>query len=80
MSVCVSGNAEGPLLVSGQGLGPGSTMETLKIHQENQARLQGMSQSEILEEQKLLLAQLGKITFFFFNLYYFNVLCYLHLI
>ncbi|GAA6108680.1 RNA polymerase II-associated protein 1 [Tachysurus ichikawai] len=54
----VHGNAEGPLLVSGQGLGPGSTMETLKIHQENQARLQGMSQSEILEEQKLLLAQL----------------------
>ncbi|TSQ46656.1 C2 domain-containing protein 3 [Bagarius yarrelli] len=48
----------GPLLVSGQGLGPDSALETLKIHQENQARLKGMSQSEILEEQKFLLAQL----------------------
>ncbi|XP_053366569.1 RNA polymerase II-associated protein 1 [Clarias gariepinus] len=47
-----------PLLVSGQGLGPDRAVETLKIHQENQARLQAMSQSEILEEQKLLLAQL----------------------
>ncbi|XP_058255897.1 RNA polymerase II-associated protein 1 [Hemibagrus wyckioides] len=54
----VQGTADGPLLVSGQGLGPDSAMETQKIHQENQTKLQGMSQSEILEEQKLLLAQL----------------------
>ncbi|KAK3537597.1 hypothetical protein QTP70_016995, partial [Hemibagrus guttatus] len=54
----VQGTADGPLMVSGQGLGPDSAMETKKIHQENQAKLQGMSQSEILEEQKLLLAQL----------------------
>ncbi|KAI5616829.1 RNA polymerase II-associated protein 1, partial [Silurus asotus] len=52
------GTTDGPLLVSGQGLGPDKTIETKKIHQENQARLQGMSPSEILEEQKLLLAQL----------------------
>ncbi|MCJ8737002.1 hypothetical protein PDJAM_G00018760 [Pangasius djambal] len=52
------GTADGPLLVSGQGLGPDRAVETLKIHQENQARLQRMSQSEILEEQKVLLAQL----------------------
>nr|XP_055027722.1 RNA polymerase II-associated protein 1 isoform X1 [Misgurnus anguillicaudatus] len=49
----------GPLLVSGQGLGiANSAMETIKIHQENQAKLQAMSQSEILEEQMKLLAQL----------------------
>uniref|UniRef100_A0A8B9KKC3 RNA polymerase II associated protein 1 n=1 Tax=Astyanax mexicanus TaxID=7994 RepID=A0A8B9KKC3_ASTMX len=32
--------------------------ETLRIHQENQARLENMSQSEIVDEQKKLLAQL----------------------
>ncbi|XP_056122321.1 RNA polymerase II-associated protein 1 [Rhinichthys klamathensis goyatoka] len=49
----------GPLLLSGQGLAiANSTMETMKIHEENQARLQAMSQSEILEEQRKLLAQL----------------------
>uniref|UniRef100_A0A3Q3WTG5 Uncharacterized protein n=1 Tax=Mola mola TaxID=94237 RepID=A0A3Q3WTG5_MOLML len=51
--------ASGPRLVSGQGLeGPDSTGETLRIHRENQAKLQGMSQSEIREEQKKLLSQL----------------------
>uniref|UniRef100_A0A3B4ZRD7 RNA polymerase II associated protein 1 n=1 Tax=Stegastes partitus TaxID=144197 RepID=A0A3B4ZRD7_9TELE len=49
----------GPSLVSGQGLaGPDSSGETMRIHKENQAKLQAMSQSEILEEQKKLLSQL----------------------
>nr|XP_046269067.1 RNA polymerase II-associated protein 1 isoform X2 [Scatophagus argus] len=49
----------GPRLVSGQGLeGPESVGETMRIHRENQAKLQGLSQSEILEEQKKLLSQL----------------------
>uniref|UniRef100_A0AAY4C761 RNA polymerase II associated protein 1 n=1 Tax=Denticeps clupeoides TaxID=299321 RepID=A0AAY4C761_9TELE len=49
----------GPLLVSGQGLGSSdAAQETMKIHQENQARLQEMSQEEILEEQRKLLHQL----------------------
>uniref|UniRef100_A0A8C7KXQ3 RNA polymerase II associated protein 1 n=1 Tax=Oncorhynchus kisutch TaxID=8019 RepID=A0A8C7KXQ3_ONCKI len=49
----------GPKLVSGQGLGGSdSTVEMLKIHQENQAKLQAMSDGEILEEQKRLLGQL----------------------
>ncbi|XP_035388775.1 RNA polymerase II-associated protein 1 isoform X2 [Electrophorus electricus] len=54
----VLGTVDGPLLLSGEGLGPDKAEQTLKIHQENQTRLQGMSHSEILEEQKLLLAQL----------------------
>uniref|UniRef100_A0A4W4GHQ7 RNA polymerase II associated protein 1 n=1 Tax=Electrophorus electricus TaxID=8005 RepID=A0A4W4GHQ7_ELEEL len=54
---CLS-TVDGPLLLSGEGLGPDKAEQTLKIHQENQTRLQGMSHSEILEEQKLLLAQL----------------------
>uniref|UniRef100_A0A4W4GH39 RNA polymerase II associated protein 1 n=1 Tax=Electrophorus electricus TaxID=8005 RepID=A0A4W4GH39_ELEEL len=54
-----SSTVDGPLLLSGEGLGPDKAEQTLKIHQENQTRLQGMSHSEILEEQKLLLAQLG---------------------
>ncbi|XP_064193021.1 RNA polymerase II-associated protein 1 isoform X2 [Anguilla rostrata] len=46
-------------LVSGQGLSQqDSTKEALKIHQENQTRLEGMSQGEILEEQQRLLTQL----------------------
>lgn len=50
----------GPRLVSGQGLeGSESSEETMRIHRENQAKIQGMSQSEILEEQKKLLCQLG---------------------
>uniref|UniRef100_A0A4W4GEA8 RNA polymerase II associated protein 1 n=1 Tax=Electrophorus electricus TaxID=8005 RepID=A0A4W4GEA8_ELEEL len=53
-----SSTVDGPLLLSGEGLGPDKAEQTLKIHQENQTRLQGMSHSEILEEQKLLLAQL----------------------
>ncbi|XP_051240577.1 RNA polymerase II-associated protein 1 isoform X2 [Dicentrarchus labrax] len=49
----------GPRLVSGQGLeGRGSSGETIRIHRENQAKLQAMSQSEILQEQKKLLSQL----------------------
>ncbi|KAE8289961.1 RNA polymerase II-associated protein 1 [Larimichthys crocea] len=49
----------GPRLVSGQGLeGSESSEETMRIHRENQAKIQGMSQSEILEEQKKLLCQL----------------------
>lgn len=47
----------GPRLVSGQGLE--GTGETMRIHRENQTKLQGMSQSEILEEQRKLLSQLG---------------------
>lgn len=55
----------GPLLLSGQGLAiANSAMETMKIHEENQARLQAMSQSEILEEQRKLLAQLGELNTF----------------
>lgn len=61
--MCVSGTADGPLLVSGRGLGPDRAVEAIKIHQENQAKLQGMSSSKILEEQKLLLAQLGNTDF-----------------
>ncbi|KAM9709096.1 RNA polymerase II-associated protein 1 [Menidia menidia] len=48
-----------PRLVSGQGLGgPDSSGENMRIHRENQAKLQAMSQSEILEEQRKLLSQL----------------------
>ncbi|XP_063040507.1 RNA polymerase II-associated protein 1 [Engraulis encrasicolus] len=66
----VGGLSDGPVLVSGQGLlgqgqgqGAGAGygaggQEGLKIHQENRARLEGMSQQEILEEQRRLLAQL----------------------
>ncbi|XP_043119480.1 RNA polymerase II-associated protein 1 isoform X2 [Puntigrus tetrazona] len=53
------GRVGGPVLLTGQGLGiANSAMETMKIHVENQAKLQAMSQSEIIEEQKKLLAQL----------------------
>ncbi|XP_058605829.1 RNA polymerase II-associated protein 1 isoform X2 [Onychostoma macrolepis] len=49
----------GPVLLTGQGLGiANSAMETMKIHEENQAKLQAMSQSDILEEQRKLMAQL----------------------
>ncbi|XP_056282420.1 RNA polymerase II-associated protein 1 [Pseudoliparis swirei] len=45
--------------LSGQGLGAsGSSGEPMRIHRENQAKLQAMSQSEILQEQKKLLCQL----------------------
>ncbi|XP_047467804.1 RNA polymerase II-associated protein 1 [Mugil cephalus] len=48
-----------PRLVSGQGLRVSdSSGETMRIHKENQAKLQAMSPSEILEEQKKLLSQL----------------------
>uniref|UniRef100_A0A8D3BG40 RNA polymerase II associated protein 1 n=1 Tax=Scophthalmus maximus TaxID=52904 RepID=A0A8D3BG40_SCOMX len=53
-------NANSPRLVSGQGLGgPDSPGETMRIHKENQTRLQTMSRSEIIEEQKKLLSHLG---------------------
>ncbi|XP_068615577.1 RNA polymerase II-associated protein 1-like [Brachionichthys hirsutus] len=49
----------GPRLMSGKGLkGPEGSAETLRIHRENQAKLRGMSRSEILEEQQKLLSQL----------------------
>ncbi|XP_033498027.2 RNA polymerase II-associated protein 1 [Epinephelus lanceolatus] len=49
----------GPCLLSGEGLEcPDSSGETMRIHRENQAKLQAMSLSEILEEQKKLLLQL----------------------
>ncbi|KAM9842185.1 RNA polymerase II-associated protein 1 [Aulostomus maculatus] len=48
-------------MVSGEGLrGPDSSGESMRIHKENQAKLQAMSQAEILEEQKRLLAQLDR--------------------
>lgn len=51
----------GSRLLSGEGLqGPDSSGETLRIHRENQAKLQAMSKSEILEEQKKLMSQLGE--------------------
>ncbi|XP_015234732.1 PREDICTED: RNA polymerase II-associated protein 1 [Cyprinodon variegatus] len=54
-----SDSGDRPRLVSGEGLlGTDSSVETLRIHKENQAKLEGMSQSEILEEQKKLLSQL----------------------
>lgn len=63
--------ASGPRLVSGQGLlGPDSTGETQRIHKENQAKLQEMSQSEILDEQKKLLSQLGSFCFIYLCIMY----------
>lgn len=63
--------ASGPRLVSGQGLlGPDSTAETQRIHKENQAKLQEMSQSEILDEQKKLLSQLGSFCFTYLCIMY----------
>lgn len=59
---CLQLLPQGPRLVSGQGLlGPDSTEETQRIHRENQAKLQGMSESEILQEQTKLLSQLGRL-------------------
>lgn len=47
--------------MSGQGLHvQNRTGETMRIHAENQAKLQAMSQTEILEEQRKLLSQLGR--------------------
>uniref|UniRef100_A0A8D3DRX4 RNA polymerase II associated protein 1 n=1 Tax=Scophthalmus maximus TaxID=52904 RepID=A0A8D3DRX4_SCOMX len=65
--LCISGSVlhkvadfPSPRLVSGQGLGgPDSPGETMRIHKENQTRLQTMSRSEIIEEQKKLLSHLG---------------------
>lgn len=51
--------AASPRLVSGLGLGVSDGKgETMKIHQENQAKLQSMTQSQIMEEQRKLLVQL----------------------
>ncbi|KAL3049240.1 hypothetical protein OYC64_008664 [Pagothenia borchgrevinki] len=51
--------SSGPSLLSGKGLGvPDSSGETMRIHRENQEKLQAMSKSEILQEQKRLLTQL----------------------
>ncbi|XP_037343044.2 RNA polymerase II-associated protein 1 isoform X2 [Pungitius pungitius] len=50
-----------PTAVTGAGRGvggPDSSAESTRIHRENQAKLQAMSQSEILLEQKKLLSQL----------------------
>ncbi|XP_053192305.1 RNA polymerase II-associated protein 1 [Scomber japonicus] len=48
-----------PCLVSGRGLvGPDSSGDIMRIHKDNQAKIQAMSQSEILDEQKKLLSQL----------------------
>ncbi|XP_053701075.1 RNA polymerase II-associated protein 1 [Synchiropus splendidus] len=56
-SVPASGSR--PWLVSGQGLhGVDGSGETMRIHEENQAKLQAMSPAEILEEQRKLLTQL----------------------
>uniref|UniRef100_A0A3Q3AD92 RNA polymerase II associated protein 1 n=1 Tax=Kryptolebias marmoratus TaxID=37003 RepID=A0A3Q3AD92_KRYMA len=49
----------GPSLVSGEGLqGPDSSGDTMRIHLENQAKLQAMSTAEIQEEQRKLMSQL----------------------
>uniref|UniRef100_A0A8C9W6H4 RNA polymerase II associated protein 1 n=1 Tax=Scleropages formosus TaxID=113540 RepID=A0A8C9W6H4_SCLFO len=49
-------------LVTGLGLsGHNGSLEAKKIHEENEAKLHGMSQSEILEEQRRLLSQLGTL-------------------
>lgn len=46
-------------LICGQGLGVrGASQETMRIHQENQEKIQAMSASEILEHQRNLLSQL----------------------
>ncbi|KAK5886336.1 hypothetical protein CesoFtcFv8_017379 [Champsocephalus esox] len=48
-----------PSLLSGKGLGvPDISGETMRIHRENQEKLQAMSKSEILQEQRRLLTQL----------------------
>ncbi|XP_034078479.1 RNA polymerase II-associated protein 1 [Gymnodraco acuticeps] len=50
---------DSPSLLSGKGLGvPDISGETMRIHRENQEKLQTMSKSEILEEQRRLLTQL----------------------
>uniref|UniRef100_A0AAQ5YKP3 RNA polymerase II associated protein 1 n=1 Tax=Amphiprion ocellaris TaxID=80972 RepID=A0AAQ5YKP3_AMPOC len=66
----------GPTLVSGQGLGGSdSSGETMRIHKENQAKLQAMSQSEILEEQQKLLSQLGKQSSVYMIFNYYLICC-----
>ncbi|KAK5916828.1 hypothetical protein CgunFtcFv8_011771 [Champsocephalus gunnari] len=51
--------SSGPSLLSGKGLGvPDISGETMRIHRENQEKLQAMSKSEILQEQRRLLTQL----------------------
>lgn len=51
--------AAGSRLISGLGLRvTGAAEETIRIHRENQEKLQATSESEILDEQKRLLSQL----------------------
>lgn len=58
--------------MSGQGLQVlDNTGETMRIHRENQAKLQGMSQAEILEEQQKLLSQLGRQSFIVYGCNYY---------
>lgn len=58
--------------MSGQGLQVlDSTGETMRIHRENQAKLQGMSQAEIQEEQQKLLSQLGRQSFIVYGCNYY---------
>uniref|UniRef100_A0A8D0G6X2 RNA polymerase II associated protein 1 n=1 Tax=Sphenodon punctatus TaxID=8508 RepID=A0A8D0G6X2_SPHPU len=53
-TICLPGSSEGRQ--------PHSTKEAQNIHEENMERLHSMSQEEILQEQKKLLAQLGRNT------------------
>lgn len=51
-----------PCIVTGEGLGNLSgEQEAQNIHKENLERLQSMPKKQILEEQKRLMAQLGKL-------------------
>lgn len=51
-----------PRIVTGEGLGSLSgEQEAQNIHKENLERLQSMSKEQIWEEQKRLMAQLGKL-------------------
>ncbi|CAJ1073547.1 RNA polymerase II-associated protein 1 [Xyrichtys novacula] len=58
-TIAAASNFSGPRLVSGQGLqGSDGSAESVRIHRENQAKIQAMSQAEILQEQSKLLSQL----------------------
>lgn len=58
-----SPNFPGPHLVTGTGLrGQEAEQEARTIHEENVARLQALAPEEILQEQRRLLAQLGRGT------------------
>lgn len=58
-SVMEADAAAGSRLISGHGLGvTGGSLEDMRIHRGSQEKLQNMSESEILDEQKKLLSQL----------------------